>query len=178
MTGSIEQQVLELLHQQGVEGERISQAFAARNGLHPTDMRALVLIMEAERRGIPATPRALRQDLVLTSGAVTAIVDRLEAKQHVRRSRESADRRQVRLRPTDSAQVVAGEYFGALAERGRAVLAGFDRAELDVIHRFLHGMRDAMRGFSSDDAARGEAGPTAAAAEPTGRGEPLPPSGR
>ncbi|MCX2734138.1 MarR family winged helix-turn-helix transcriptional regulator [Saccharopolyspora sp. NFXS83] len=150
MEAPIEQQVLELLHEQGVEGERISQAFASRHGMHPTDMRALILIMDADRRGAPATPRALRQDLVLTSGAITAIIDRLEAKRHVQRSRESADRRQVQLRPTDSARSVAAEYFGALADRGREVLAEFDPAEIVVIHSFLHRMHLAMRGFDAE----------------------------
>ncbi|WP_243793453.1 MarR family winged helix-turn-helix transcriptional regulator [Saccharopolyspora gloriosae] len=165
MESPIEQQVLELLHQQGVEGERISQAFAARHGMHPTDMRALILIMDAERRGAPATPRVLRQDLVLTSGAITAIVDRLESKRHVRRSREGTDRRQVHLRPTESARSVAAEYFGALADRGREVLAEFDPAEITVIHRFLRQMHLAMLDFDAEtgrgDAVLAEHGPDA-----------------
>ncbi|MCA1189309.1 MULTISPECIES: MarR family winged helix-turn-helix transcriptional regulator [unclassified Saccharopolyspora] len=152
MEPPIESQVLELLHQQGVEGERISQAFAARHGMHPTDVRALILIIDAEQRGTPATPRALRQDLVLTSGAVTAIVDRLEARRHVRRSREGSDRRQVQLHPTESARAIAGEYFGALAGRGREVLSEFDAAELAVVHRFLHRMQQAMRDFAAGSA--------------------------
>ena len=111
--------------------------------------------MDADQLGTPATPRALRRELVLTSGAVTAIVDRLEVRGHVQRTREGTDRRQVQLRPTDSARSLAGEYFGALAGRGRAVLAEFDAAELAVVHRFLHRMQHAMRDFAAE-AASGE----------------------
>ena len=43
------------------------------------------------------TPKRLREHLWLTSGAVTACVDRLERAGHIRRVRENADRRVVHL---------------------------------------------------------------------------------
>ena len=65
----------------------------------------------------PMTPSGLRRHLGLTSGAVTACVDRLERAGHIRRVRESADRRVVHLRYEPDARAAARSYFRPLAER-------------------------------------------------------------
>ncbi|WP_449351413.1 MMPL family transporter [Streptomyces shaanxiensis] len=70
------------------EINRLVQGFAGDHGLHATDIQALAAIMDADE---PMTPSGLRRHLGLTSGAVTACVDRLERAGHIRRVRESAD---------------------------------------------------------------------------------------
>ncbi|WP_412104310.1 MarR family transcriptional regulator [Streptomyces europaeiscabiei] len=57
------------------EINRLVHAFAGDHGLHATDVQALAAILDAE---VPMTPKRLREHLGLTSGAVTACVDRLE----------------------------------------------------------------------------------------------------
>src|SRR5919107_1245509 len=86
------------LRRYGAEASRVVDVFAKTHGMHPTDLQALVLILNSERQGQAATPGSLRQMLNLTSGAVTGAVDRLGRAGHVRREPDAHDRRQVRLR--------------------------------------------------------------------------------
>ena len=67
LVAAIAQQVRSL----ALATEHIGLTFAADQGLHPTDFRALSLIYEAERAGEPLTPRALARTLGLSPGAVT-----------------------------------------------------------------------------------------------------------
>ena len=97
-------------------------------------------MLRAETAGAPLTPGGLGERLGLTTGATTAVVDRLERAGHVRRSRESADRRRVTLRHAEAAATVGAAFFGPLAARMDEVLTGFTDEELDATARFLHAM--------------------------------------
>lgn len=126
------------------EGGKVGGAFAARHGLHPTDVDALVHVLVAQQRGAPLTPGGLGADLGLTSGAVTSVVDRLERAGHVVRTRDAVDRRRVLLHHSDDGLALAEQFFGPLGARTDAVLAGFTDDELDVVARFLAGMGAAL----------------------------------
>src|SRR5262245_49690118 len=78
-----------LLHRYGIERDRLRAALAQTTGLTPTDLDALEFI---EANG-PQTQRQLGDRLLLTSGGVTVLVDRLEAGGWVRRTRHPTDRR-------------------------------------------------------------------------------------
>lgn len=137
-------EIVALLQLLSVEGGKVGTAFGARHGLHPTDLEALVHVMVAEDRGAPLTPGGLGAELGLTSGATTSVVDRLERAGHVVRERDAADRRRVFLHYSTEGRALGLEFFGPLGERTDAVLADFDRAELDVVQRFLRRMTAAM----------------------------------
>ncbi|MFK0170807.1 MarR family winged helix-turn-helix transcriptional regulator [Streptomyces sp. NPDC090306] len=122
------------LRRVNTEINRVVHAFAGRHGLHATDVQALAAILDADR---PMTPGRLREHLGLTSGAVTACVDRLERAGHVRRVRESTDRRVVHLHYADDARSTARTHFRPLAEATEAARAGFTEDELAVVVRFL-----------------------------------------
>ena len=127
-----------------VEAQHVGHAFAQRHGLHPTDLQALIAVMHAEGNGTPLTPGRLGEAIGLSSGATTAVIDRLERAGHLRRSRESSDRRVVHLRYGEAGKALAVEFFGPLGRRGDEVMAGFSDAELDTVRRFLDGMTAAM----------------------------------
>ena len=76
------------------EMNRLVHGFASDEGLHPTDIHALSFVLDHPDT---ATPGLLREYLGLTSGAVTACLDRLEKAGHIRRSRAEDDRRVVRI---------------------------------------------------------------------------------
>jgi DNA-binding MarR family transcriptional regulator len=111
--------------------------FAQDNGLHPTDLRAIINLLDAERAGQPATPGWLGESLRLNSASVTALVDRLERLGHVRRERDPGDRRRVLLTVTPEAKAVGWAFFGPLMARLLDTLRGYREDELAVIHRFL-----------------------------------------
>ena len=132
------------LRRYGAEASRVVDVFAKSHAMHPTDLQALVVILNAERQGEPATPGMLRQVLNLTSGAVTGAVDRLVRAGHVRRAADAHDRRQVRLHQDVAGQELGREFFGPLGRRVEATMAGYDERELELIERFMRSMAEAM----------------------------------
>jgi DNA-binding MarR family transcriptional regulator len=134
-----------LLRRLNVELDAVGQRFAERHGLNRTDVRALVAIMDAARRGDALTAGRLGEAVDLRSASVTALVDRLEKVGHVRRVRDPEDRRRVSLEISDTAMAAGAEHFGGLQ---RGLLAAMDRytdAELAVVRRFLTEMTEVVR---------------------------------
>ncbi|MFJ1589258.1 MarR family winged helix-turn-helix transcriptional regulator [Kitasatospora albolonga] len=123
------------------EINRMTHGFAANQQLHPTDVTALAAILDAPA---PLTPGALREHLGLTSGAVTACLDRLERAGHIRRARESADRRVVHVYYEASARMAARDYFMPLAEATDRARARFSEAELTTVLRFLAAINEEL----------------------------------
>ncbi|WP_233492559.1 MarR family winged helix-turn-helix transcriptional regulator [Blastococcus sp. TF02A-30] len=126
-----------LLRRLSVELDAVSQRFAEEHGLGRTDVRALVAIMDAARRGEALTAGRLGEAVELRSASVTALVDRLERVGHVRRVRDPEDRRRVSLQLSDTARTAGAEHFGGLARDLIAALEGYTDEELAVVHRFL-----------------------------------------
>lgn len=136
--------IIDHLRRYGTEASRVADVFAKTHGMHPTDLQALVLILNGERQGEAATPGTLRQMLNLTSGAVTGAVDRLVRAGHVRREPDAHDRRQVRLHHDDAGQELGQEFFGPLGRRVDASMAGYDEQQLELIEDFMAAMAEAM----------------------------------
>lgn len=132
-----------LLRRMNGEFGRATQDFAQSQGLHPTDVQALVEILDAGDHG-PVTPGVLRERLQLSSGAVTACLDRLERAGHIRRARDSTDRRIVHLHYAPRGREVAREYFRPLAQATEAVRRRFSDAELRVAAEFLAAMNEEL----------------------------------
>ncbi|MBY8872650.1 MarR family transcriptional regulator [Micromonospora sp. PLK6-60] len=133
------------LRRYSVDAQHIGHAFAGLHGLGATDLHALIAVMDAELVGDPITPGRLGELLNLSSGAVTALVDRLERAGHIRRDRDTADRRKILLHYADRGAALAMEFFGPLGRRTDEVMDGFDDAELAVVHRFMTAMVTSMR---------------------------------
>lgn len=135
-----ELRLVHLLRGITVELDLLGAEFAATHGLHPTDLRALIHLLDAQRAGIVATPGWLGQRLGLNSPAVSALLDRLQRLGHVRRERDPADRRRVRLVVEPAALDLGGSFFGPLIDAMVDAMAEFQRAELDTVQRFLTAM--------------------------------------
>ncbi|MEU6823442.1 MarR family transcriptional regulator [Streptomyces atriruber] len=123
------------------EINRLVHAFAAGHQLHATDVQALGAILDAQE---PMTPGRLRAHLGLTSGAVTACLDRLERAGHIRRSRESQDRRVVHLHYEDSARAAARAFFQPLAVATENARTRFSAEELTVVMGFLTALNEEL----------------------------------
>ena len=120
--------------------------FAAAQGLHTTDVQALLCIMNAavDQPGVPANPGWLRRELGVTSGAVTAVLDRLERAGHIRRTRDGADRRQVQIHYNPGAGTLAAAWFRPVGASTDAVRAEFSEDELCTVARFLERMSSSL----------------------------------
>lgn len=107
------------MRQLQAELDRVDRATADALGLARSDCRALTMLTEG-----PLTPRALAAGLGLTSGSVTALIDRLAARGLVTRAPDPADRRGVLVAATPLAamrlrvaQAPLAEAVGRLAAR-------------------------------------------------------------
>jgi DNA-binding MarR family transcriptional regulator len=134
------QEVALLLRRLNVELDAVGQRFADVHGLNRTDVRALVAIMDAARRGEALTAGRLGKAVDLRSASVTALVDRLEKVGHVRRVRDPEDRRRVGLEMSETAMAAGAQHFGGLAQDLTAAMDGYSDGELAVVRRFLEDM--------------------------------------
>ena len=129
--------LVHLLRAVTVEFDLLGAEFAARHGLHPTDVRALIHLLDAARAGTRATPGWLGEQLRLNSAGTTALVDRLERLGLVRRSRDTADRRRVLLEVEEKATELGWTFFGPVIGEMVAAAEGFEARELETVRRFL-----------------------------------------
>lgn len=107
---------------------------AEKLGLSPTDLRCLDLVQASG--GMTAGELATSSGL--TTGAVTAVIDRLERAGYVRRNRDDSDRRKVNVEVTPRHYEEAGKVWQPLMEDWQKTLASrFTAQELRVITEFL-----------------------------------------
>ncbi|MFC9124379.1 MarR family transcriptional regulator [Streptomyces sp. NPDC057067] len=137
MTEEDHMATVHLLRRVSVEFGLRQAEFAARHGMHPTDVRALVCLLAAARSDTPATAGWLGTQLGLNSAGTTALIDRLEGLGHLTRTRDARDRRRVLLAVTASAVERGQEFFGRPLARMTELLGTFDRREAAAVRRFL-----------------------------------------
>ncbi|MEU3987503.1 MarR family transcriptional regulator [Streptomyces platensis] len=136
--------LVHLLREVTVRLDLAGARFAGRNGLHPTDLRALISLLDAARAGEESTPGRLGDRLGLNSAGTTALIDRLERLGLLRRVRDTRDRRRVLLEVDDRALALGQSFFGPLIDRTIALLATFEAEEQAAIRRFLSGVGEAV----------------------------------
>lgn len=139
------------LFQVAVDG--FDDAVADRAGLNRTDLRCVDVLLHHGR----ATAGQLAREMGLSTGSVTTMVDRLERSGHVRRERDTEDRRRVFIHPTDLARELERTYYhGIVGTRVAPAADRFTAAELEVIVRFLETSTEAYRGALEDVHALGD----------------------
>lgn len=130
-------QLVHLLRAVAVELDLLGAEFARLHQLHPTDLRALIHLLDAARADRPATPGWLAEQLGLDASSITALVQRLDKLGHVRRQRDPSDRRRVLLEVDEKAVALGWSFFGPLITGTVGALRSFDHQELDAVRRFL-----------------------------------------
>jgi DNA-binding MarR family transcriptional regulator len=111
-----------------------SQIVAAKVGIHPTDNECLDFLL----LNGPATAGQISAFAGLTTGAVTAMLDRLEKSGYVRREHDQQDRRRVIVIPNE-AKIMADimPHTMPMGEALNAICAEFSEAELETILSFI-----------------------------------------
>jgi len=107
---------------------------AADLDLHPTDLQALHTLGR-QAAGIPAGELAVA--LGLTSGATTALIDRLVALGFAERASDPEDRRRVIVRLQEAGTAPLKAKYRQIDQRVRKLMARRSAAELEVIADFL-----------------------------------------
>jgi DNA-binding MarR family transcriptional regulator len=113
--------------------DKMDDTAARAMGVNRTDSRCLDII---DRLG-PVTAGKISLDAGLTSGTVTAVIDRLVEKGYVRRVADPTDRRRVLIEKTAKLEEISRHLYGPLAERSLPLVDKFSVAEIEAIIRFL-----------------------------------------
>jgi DNA-binding MarR family transcriptional regulator len=113
--------------------DMFDQAVADFARLNRTDTRCIDIL---QRHG-PMTAGQLATEAHLTTGAITAVVDRLEQLGLVRRTRDTVDRRRVLVEATPRIDELLRPVFEPFVAQGREFLAGYSDEELAVLLRFF-----------------------------------------
>ena len=115
-------------HQAAVDA--VDAAAAAFLQVNRTDLRCLEILTQNDS----VLPSQLASQLSLTTGSVTAMLDRLERLGYLTRSADPADRRKVVVRITPKATRKAAKIYGPIALEGkRDILSRYSVAELRVL---------------------------------------------
>ena len=115
-------------------------AVCRRTRLNRTDLSALELV--ARRGGLSAGEMA--GALHLTTGAVTGVIDRLEAAGHVQRIVDAEDRRRVVVEPTAAAHTTSHELLKDLGDAIAEAVSGYPPDQRELLTAFLARLEEAV----------------------------------
>jgi DNA-binding MarR family transcriptional regulator len=99
--------------------------------------------------GVATTVAELARECQLDTGAMTRLLDRLEAKGLCRRVRSQSDRRVVNIELTDEGRAAAQEVPHSLARVQNDYLAGFTREEWEQLKSYLRRILDNAQAISA-----------------------------
>jgi len=125
----------------GTVAMALHQTIADRLGLNPTDHKCLDIL----NRAAEPTAGDLADWTGLTTGAVTAVIDRLERAGFVRREAHPSDRRKVVVRTIPERVREVQRLFEPLGEAMGALCARYSEAELETIADYLTRSADLFR---------------------------------
>jgi DNA-binding MarR family transcriptional regulator len=139
------------------------QAVADRLGMHPTDHKCIGLLASAGS----TTAGELAEATGLTTGAITGVIDRLEAAGFVRREDDPDDRRRVIIRVVPKRYRDVARLFEPLAAAAAELSKRYTEEELATILDFMtrssQMLHEATRGLRNSAAAPARSKPQAKA---------------
>jgi DNA-binding MarR family transcriptional regulator len=125
--------LLEAIRAVLLASDLLDEAFADFIGINRTDLRCMDIVDQRGR----VTAGELAREAGLTTGAVTAVVDRMELAGLLRRVSDPSDRRKVWIELTPDAGKLAGEVHGPLDQAGEMHLASLSDEQVLTIIGFL-----------------------------------------
>ena len=123
----------ETLRKVGAQSVLISDLVATRVGLNSTDLECLDLLYLAGT----TTAGALAKHTGLTTGATTAVIDRLEQAGFVRRRRDTSDRRCVLVEVVPSSAERIQPLYARLSSALGELNTAFDDRRLAIVVDYL-----------------------------------------
>ena len=113
----------------GINLTQFRNAMSEWAGLNVTDMECLRLLFQ---KGI-ATPSELSKFTGLTSGATTAMLDRLEKAGLIERRPNPNDRRGTLIAPAKSSAEKAASWFESARKSQDELVSSYSESELEII---------------------------------------------
>jgi DNA-binding MarR family transcriptional regulator len=124
----------ELFRVSGIQDIAFDDVAAEALGINRTDLNCVDII---ERHG-GVTAGELAAEAGLTTGAVTAVIDRLERAGYARRVRDEEDRRRVKVEVTPRLEERAGAIYAPLFEEWAAMMNRATTEQLQLMVDFMH----------------------------------------
>ena len=118
--------------------ELVDEAACRLMGVNRTDGRCLDILEQRGRIGAGELAAEAR----LTSGAITAVIDRLERAGYARRVNDPEDRRRVLVEPTERAYAITEELMGPLGDMGWPKAADYTDEQLALLVDFQRFSRE------------------------------------
>ena len=125
-------------------------ALARRLGVSQPELAAITHVSAAGELG----PTELARRLDVTTGAITALVDRLAERGHLARGPHPADRRRLEIHVTDHARDEVLQHILPLTADIRALADTFSDGERAAIGRFLDELAAIVRRHAGEDVVR------------------------
>jgi DNA-binding MarR family transcriptional regulator len=146
MGPAADETIRQLLNRRDLASARHRAAMSRRLGLSESEMLAVAHLAQHGQ----LSPSALGQLLDLSSGGVTALVQRLESAGHLVRRRHPTDGRSVLVELSGELVERAEQAFGPLVEDLERASLELSEEERQVVRRFL----DRAAALSEDHALR------------------------
>ena len=124
------------------------------------DLLTLRYLLKAEREGRQVAPAELARYLGVSTASTTAIIDRLESSNHVRRGPHPRDRRMIVVTPTVETDDEVRRTLGAMHTRMLQAVIDMTPEETRVVMDCLARLRDAVDRVdpAADEPGEGNAG--------------------
>lgn len=133
MTNSIKNilitRTLNAVRDYGVELTHFRNAISEWVGLNPTDMECMRFLFQKQ----VSTPSELARVTGLTSGAATAMLDRLERAELIERRPNPDDRRGTLIVPAEASAEKAASWFASARDAQLELVSSFTDEELGII---------------------------------------------
>jgi DNA-binding MarR family transcriptional regulator len=123
----------EAIRKVGAQAVLISDLVATRVGINSTDLECLDLL----QLDGPSTAGQMATRSGLTTGATTAMIDRLERAGYVRRSRDAADRRVVVVEVLEHCGLHIAPLYQPIQKDLEKLHARYSSRELAIVVRYL-----------------------------------------
>ena len=125
----LKRQVLAAVRDYGIHLTQFRNAMSQWVGLNATDMECLRLLF---LKGM-TTPTELARHTGLTSGATTAMLDRLEKASLIERRPNPDDRRGTLIVPAKSGAEKAASWFESARKAQDELISSYSEGELEII---------------------------------------------
>jgi DNA-binding MarR family transcriptional regulator len=111
----------------------VDEAACDALGVNRNDGKCLDVLQEHE----PMAAGALAEELGLTTGAITTLLDRLEKAGYVTRTRDTVDRRRVLVELTPLARRRIEGLYGPMGEHGREWFEPHTDEQIELLAEFF-----------------------------------------
>jgi DNA-binding MarR family transcriptional regulator len=129
----LKRQIMMAARENGISSVLFRNAIGRKLGLNVTDTECLSLL---SIKGI-STPTELARYTGLTTGSATAMLDRLEKAEFIRRKPNPKDRRSVIIEISKQYTETVGPFIAGIQKAQNKLIATYSDKELETIADFL-----------------------------------------